>query len=1097
MVLDAAVPVLVIANDAGRIDIFDVRSRRTIYKFYLKNGDYATSIKWSKFSSSSFFVGSRFGKLYKYEIEVGQIVKFELLWELSFNFQIDHICIEPQFAEMCTIASEMGSLAIIRCINTNNPIASPDVVTLTNKTDRISEIKYYPTSNDFVILVTQSNCLLYSITECHTTTLLNIPNTQRFHILHDSGNITIIVRSDTVELWKFSVNQNRRLSEIPLATSKILGQSEILACDMMGDNVILLTAGYWLTTVEVHNFKLFVTHRIKLLDSKPISYSFNNDSIIFASKDGKVLVTETSNSNFVMQMRFKGQEKKSSISSQSSTEIQEHQQTNQQDQQNQDNQQYARLNLKEYSDTRKKRSFSVSSPFNTTTVPNISPLAQTPSSAEYQSSSTATGENVPSFSTFSPLVQNEGNDDSMPSLLSPYNAGNFNTYNGMNQKPGMSVDAMKRKHIRTRRSILKSCASSTSLSLSPIVPNLPPVTDILDQSIIEKRDDSPLNSGRSNRSSPAGNRAGRRVRNSDLGMISEYSSTDNRLTIEMVQASLNEHIRKRRVSSTTTNDLKDTLLAQIAKENAKPKAQDDNKAKETVYSTSEKAISSSQAVKELPKHNYGNNCSIMWSYQVSDRPLEHIEWISTTRALAWSIGKGKENTIYLIDFKLHRVTRLFDKKAGMIITSVTISENKMFFIVVFNGFVAFLFQNRIVPKQVNSFTFKSTVYGSFIQGCLLFVNSHGVLTVTDKFEKGKSLSELKIIANKALKLRKDHGSITCVLGHKSNLYLGTSTGFLLKVENRTYQVTDVLQMKSSIVEFRLGPRRSFLVSDNKNTVVTITEEGDHTFVPFPVKSAVLSSPTTLLVRRKNANCIEVHQSIGQYTPAYPTVAARCPMMMPPYKWAQSLFSEDIIDTSVCINYGMSYVASLINARRSPNFTFEQITFLRDLIMDSPHLWRQAFRLSIFLRDFDAAHNIIVNVPPTDKDWKISMFKTSLFCDQNESQVQAILFSATNLIHNGFIEDGIDMLLTAGLWVDAVNLLLQLNRLGDAAKIARVYRDEETLNTVSDVADRMLGSSTMFAYALMMMCESGLDDQVIRELENLGQTTQAKVLQLVK
>ena len=225
-------------------------------KFTLKN-DYATSIQWSAFSLSTFFIGTQNGKFIRYEIEIGHVVKFSKVWELSFGFAINYICVEPQFGRFCSIASSNGSLAIITKIDTANPEASPDVVKLNDSADKLIDIKFYPTTIHFLVLLTESYALLYSIDESTTVALINLKSMQKFHILHDSGNVAMIVFNDSVHLWKFSINQNIRLAELPLSTSKLSGQNEISCCDMMGDKLLLVTQGGWLTTVEARNNKLF------------------------------------------------------------------------------------------------------------------------------------------------------------------------------------------------------------------------------------------------------------------------------------------------------------------------------------------------------------------------------------------------------------------------------------------------------------------------------------------------------------------------------------------------------------------------------------------------------------------------------------------------------------------------------------------------------------------------------------------------------------------------------------------------------------------------------------------------------------------------
>lgn len=283
-----------------------------IYEIHSRNieNDYVTSIFWSQFSSSTFYVGTKNGRLIRFEITIGQIVKCSVEWELFFNFQIDHICIEPQFGDICAIASEKGLISTIQNINDYQkgkpPIASPDVVSLSSKTDSIQQIEFYPTSTDFLILVTTSSSLLYSLKDCCTAPLLMFQGIQRYHILHETENSSLIVLDDSVEIWKSVENKSKMLSEIKLVVSpKCFNSKEILASDMIGDKLILLTSKMWLTTVELKSSKkLFVTHRVKLLDSKPLSFAYANESNFFSTKNGNILISEITNPNFIAQMEF-------------------------------------------------------------------------------------------------------------------------------------------------------------------------------------------------------------------------------------------------------------------------------------------------------------------------------------------------------------------------------------------------------------------------------------------------------------------------------------------------------------------------------------------------------------------------------------------------------------------------------------------------------------------------------------------------------------------------------------------------------------------------------------------------------------------------
>lgn len=133
--------------------------------------------------------------------------------------------------------------------------------TLSNKTDAIRQIEFYPTSADFLILVTTSNSLLYSIKDCCTAPLLMLNGIRKYHLLRNNENMSLVVRDDSIEIWDFVENQFKRIADLNMALSpKYSNLKEILASDMIEDKLILLTSEMWLTTVEFKSKKLFITH---------------------------------------------------------------------------------------------------------------------------------------------------------------------------------------------------------------------------------------------------------------------------------------------------------------------------------------------------------------------------------------------------------------------------------------------------------------------------------------------------------------------------------------------------------------------------------------------------------------------------------------------------------------------------------------------------------------------------------------------------------------------------------------------------------------------------------------------------------------------
>lgn len=1267
--MNTAVPVLVISSISGRIEVYDCRSRIGIFKTHInlnqssnsisnltfpnpttlthiqansrRENDYVTSIAWSQFSSSTFFVGTKNGRLVRFEITIGQIVKCRIVWELFFDFQIDHICIEPQFGEICAVASKKGSIATIQNINKFHngkpPEASPNVVTLSNKTDSIIQIDFYPTSTDFLILVTTSNSLLYSINDCCTAPLLMLPGIRKFHILHESGNMSLIVREDTVEIWSSLATKSKRLAELKMVTTpKYTNQKEVIVSDMMGDKLILLTSQMWLTTVEVKNStKLFVTHRVKLLDSKPLSFSYANESIAIATANGNVLISETSNSNFIAQMAIgkqslPGSPEKGTANIPAKTEAADIKEPNSPD--------TKKVHLERAKgDDKAEPSCPNSSTNNSSNLNNANNENNLNNANNENNLNNANNEdnlnNVNNANSVPPSPLSGSFDNTDPAIDNTNITDSFDNAKNvpladLKLRPNISisksqditlsldsdmlnVNKPQTRRSRIRKNIIKSCASSSSLFLDAIGGSSPREEEILDKSIVY---DSHEKANLSNPPSPL-------LANNASLPVPSLSNVSIPQNIQKISGSSS---RQRRNSTTPSESLSSgSILSRVVNEGIKTMPKDsssvvpipiprpktnkplppsllvksktassalplsessskcisqsesiseiDNKSSQLIppmfpiadesadeeqpknlklgkSSSSKTLFNSSSLLKDdgkksafpqvsrvIPKNKFGNNCTIMWNYQIEKNTIiEHIEWIASTRVIAYSLAKPDEDRekpnrrhsssrlsdsadsldssvstnasklysgtsfIYLIDLKYHRISRLFEKP-GINITAVAFSANKQYFFVIINGFMAVLFKNKLKPQQVFSFTFKRPIYVTFVPHYLTIIDLNGEVTFIEMKEKEEDMKPTK----KQLKMKKEYGTITCIYAKKNLIYLGTTTGYILSFDVSTMKFSEFLQMKAPIYAFKSGLSGTFLVEDSKGKMITVaSDDGDITRLPANLKVVILTSPTILLIRRKKHYSIEVYQTIGQYSPTYPKAAYRCPLMMPANRWIQALVREDPIDQSVLINYGMPNIASLLDARKSPNFTFEQTTYLRDLIMNTPQLWKTSYRLSIFLRDFETAHSIIAkysNSTGTNDKWAINVIKSALFNNDlksNEKQVENILFAASTLIKNGFVDDGVDILLTEGLWIDAVKLLVQIGKIQTAAVITRVYRDKNSLNVVKEIAAKMFQMPNSLAYALTLLCEVGLEKVAIDELENIEQFYSAYILRMI-
>lgn len=286
-----SLPVLVAGSHSGRIAIIDTKSMKTIARYNCDSG-YATSITWSPVSNSTFFVGTSTGILYSFNIIIKQIVNFHLVWKQTVPYSIQFIVIEPNLGNNAVIASKNGNIHFLADIMRNQPPALNNPLYLSDKTNEINNIDFYPSHQNYLLIATRHSSILYSLKTGDTINIIGHSDVMYIGGHERAGNQLISIRPDGVTMWHFNNGDARHAAEINISNSRIGNGKEILFCVKKYNRILLLTREYWLLTIEWRQHKLFVTHSFKLLCQKPLDIDCMRGSFAMVTGNGYLCVTK-------------------------------------------------------------------------------------------------------------------------------------------------------------------------------------------------------------------------------------------------------------------------------------------------------------------------------------------------------------------------------------------------------------------------------------------------------------------------------------------------------------------------------------------------------------------------------------------------------------------------------------------------------------------------------------------------------------------------------------------------------------------------------------------------------------------------------------
>ena len=134
-------------------------------------------------------------------------------------------------------------------------------------------------------------------------------------------------------------------------------------------------------------------------------------------------------------------------------------------------------------------------------------------------------------------------------------------------------------------------------------------------------------------------------------------------------------------------------------------------------------------------------------------------------------------------------------------------------------------------------------------------------------------------------------------------------------------------------------------------------------------------------------------------------------------------------------------------------------------------------------------------------------------------IESVQNAANLMDSNGFVKDAVDILLIAGLWVNACKLLIKRKLIINAISIARICAEKNASTddqmfrppgslylakqenegnlVIKELADIVLSKNLMPSYAAIILCEAGFIDEVIATLQEAGESEQARMLSITE
>lgn len=508
---------------------------------------------------------------------------------------------------------------------------------------------------------------------------------------------------------------------------------------------------------------------------------------------------------------------------------------------------------------------------------------------------------------------------------------------------------------------------------------------------------------------------------------------------------------------------------------------------------------------------FGNSRKFIWCYKLCDVPLSHIEWISSTKVLAFGTqirGSHYIHHLYLVDIRLRSVTRVLGDRLNALnlpFTSLTINRyQKICALVLDETLVMFISFNSSTPRMIGSMSFDSKVIVSFsptpestkalivCQNDVVFIDydiKNNTIRQTDK-----CTFDIKT-------------TITAALWKRMALVLGDEEGNLSIVTFSPYQREDCLNLKNPITQIYNHQQGTMLVIDSKNAAYIMSPRKiDYTF-PFPVKQIRQLTNNEFIVRGSGKGTLSVVSLKGRYVPHYTVSVRKCMIMKPRGSWinllkdaisnciSSSLTKDESSQKYIKIaqQFGMPLTKKMLISMENPNFTREQIRFIRDIVITNSHLNELTMKLSLMIDDFEMARAVALRTEKSSKNYLLNICKSILLRSSPDKDV--IKESVMQLFLDDMYQEGVDLFMIFGMWQEAVSKLLTIGNVKEAMLLlmSKVQENEEVKNFIDNISKNLI-ESEYFAVGLILVALSGGIKKVIDKYRDLGEFEQASFLE---
>lgn len=281
-------PILAIASETGQVAIYDIRNRNILGKVTRKR-ETINVIKWSPFYRSRFYMGTESGQLICCQMDENYPTKVAIRAKLNMGFPIDFIALDPQTGTTAAIASKSGSFSIIPSIIDVKNSDTFEIYSEGNSTE-ITTLNFFPSYPNFIIISSKETSNIFAIHEKVTIPFIQTTDIIFISPVLTTTNRIMVGTNNEVSLWEFHNDSWSRIWVTNFTNGKIT-QTEAIMYASLDDKILIFTASRWLTLVEEHQNKLFITQRIRIMPSKPLDWDFRKGSIAFSMSDGQVLCT--------------------------------------------------------------------------------------------------------------------------------------------------------------------------------------------------------------------------------------------------------------------------------------------------------------------------------------------------------------------------------------------------------------------------------------------------------------------------------------------------------------------------------------------------------------------------------------------------------------------------------------------------------------------------------------------------------------------------------------------------------------------------------------------------------------------------------------